>query len=175
MPISSSLSPNCSSFHHRQPAGLRPRSSSSYRRVVVALLILGDRRAGHLRQLPRFISYAYPAQRGQLYRADLRSLGIIGGESVRDLHLSLQFRDSPPPLSTRMMSSFYGRISTRLRPKLMTALGAIIALMPLALGIGTGAPVASAPGDRRYRWIRDRAAAAPDRAAFHAAIAVPAS
>jgi CzcA family heavy metal efflux pump len=30
-------------------------------------------------------------------------------------------------------------ISTRLRPKLMTALGAIIALMPLATGIGTGA------------------------------------
>lgn len=30
-------------------------------------------------------------------------------------------------------------ISTRLRPKLMTALGAIIALMPLALGIGVGA------------------------------------
>lgn len=30
-------------------------------------------------------------------------------------------------------------ISTRLRPKLMTALGAIIALMPLALGAGTGA------------------------------------
>ncbi|MGZ3871411.1 MAG: efflux RND transporter permease subunit [Mucilaginibacter sp.] len=30
-------------------------------------------------------------------------------------------------------------ISTRLRPKLMTAIGAIIALMPLALGIGAGA------------------------------------
>ncbi|MES1226647.1 MAG: efflux RND transporter permease subunit, partial [Bacteroidota bacterium] len=30
-------------------------------------------------------------------------------------------------------------ISTRLRPKLMTAIGAIIALMPLAFGIGTGA------------------------------------
>jgi CzcA family heavy metal efflux pump len=30
-------------------------------------------------------------------------------------------------------------ISTRLRPKLMTALGAIIALLPLAIGIGTGA------------------------------------
>ncbi|MBC7438506.1 MAG: efflux RND transporter permease subunit, partial [Flavobacterium sp.] len=29
-------------------------------------------------------------------------------------------------------------ISTRLRPKLMTALGAIIALLPLAIGIGTG-------------------------------------
>ena len=30
-------------------------------------------------------------------------------------------------------------ISTRLRPKLMTALGAIIAFMPLAVGVGTGA------------------------------------
>jgi CzcA family heavy metal efflux pump len=30
-------------------------------------------------------------------------------------------------------------ISTRLRPKLMTALGAIIALMPLAVGVGAGA------------------------------------
>jgi multidrug efflux pump subunit AcrB len=30
-------------------------------------------------------------------------------------------------------------ISVRLRPKLMTATGAIIALLPLALGIGTGA------------------------------------
>jgi Cu/Ag efflux pump CusA len=30
-------------------------------------------------------------------------------------------------------------ISTRLRPKLMTALGAIIALLPLAIGVGTGA------------------------------------
>jgi multidrug efflux pump subunit AcrB len=30
-------------------------------------------------------------------------------------------------------------VSTRLRPNLMTALGAIVALFPLALGIGTGA------------------------------------
>ncbi len=30
-------------------------------------------------------------------------------------------------------------VSTRLRPNLMTALGAITALFPLALGIGTGA------------------------------------
>jgi multidrug efflux pump subunit AcrB len=30
-------------------------------------------------------------------------------------------------------------ISTRLRPKLMTAFGAIIALLPLAIGVGTGA------------------------------------
>ena len=37
------------------------------------------------------------------------------------------------------MQALIYAISTRLRPKLMTALGAIIALMPLALGIGTGA------------------------------------
>ncbi len=30
-------------------------------------------------------------------------------------------------------------ISVRIRPKLMTAIGAILALMPLALGIGVGA------------------------------------
>ncbi|MCW8809632.1 MAG: efflux RND transporter permease subunit, partial [Ignavibacteriaceae bacterium] len=30
-------------------------------------------------------------------------------------------------------------VSTRIRPNLMTALGAITALFPLALGIGTGA------------------------------------
>ena len=37
------------------------------------------------------------------------------------------------------VSAIIYSISTRLRPKLMTALGAIIALMPIALGIGTGA------------------------------------
>ncbi len=37
------------------------------------------------------------------------------------------------------MNAVVYAISTRLRPKLMTALGAIIALMPIALGIGTGA------------------------------------
>ena len=38
-----------------------------------------------------------------------------------------------------VMNAVIYSISTRLRPKLMTALGAIIALMPIALGIGTGA------------------------------------
>jgi Cu/Ag efflux pump CusA len=37
-----------------------------------------------------------------------------------------------------MKQSLVYAISTRLRPKLMTALGAIIALLPLAIGIGTG-------------------------------------
>jgi Cu/Ag efflux pump CusA len=49
----------------------------------------------------------------------------------------LQFKES---LHTQSVDdSIVYSISTRLRPKLMTALGAIIALMPLALGIGAGA------------------------------------
>jgi multidrug efflux pump subunit AcrB len=35
--------------------------------------------------------------------------------------------------------SIISAVSTRMRPNLMTALGAITALFPLALGIGTGA------------------------------------
>ena len=49
----------------------------------------------------------------------------------------MQFKES---LHTQSVDdSIVYSISTRLRPKLMTALGAIIALMPLALGIGAGA------------------------------------
>jgi multidrug efflux pump subunit AcrB len=61
-------------------------------------------------------------------------VGIIGENAIFTF---LQFRDS---LKERSVDdSIVFSISTRLRPKLMTALGAIIALMPLALGIGTGA------------------------------------
>ena len=50
----------------------------------------------------------------------------------------LQFRESYKESNNTDDAVIYS-ISTRLRPKLMTALGAIIALMPIALGIGTGA------------------------------------
>jgi len=49
----------------------------------------------------------------------------------------LQFKESLHEKSVD--DSIIYAISTRLRPKLMTQLGAIIALMPLALGIGAGA------------------------------------
>jgi len=42
-------------------------------------------------------------------------------------------------LESSVNESIVYSISTRLRPKLMTAIGAIVALMPLALGIGAGA------------------------------------
>ena len=68
------------------------------------------------------------------YTGLIMIVGIIGENAIFTF---LQFRDS---LHTKTVDdSIIYSISTRLRPKLMTALGAIIALMPLALGIGTGA------------------------------------
>jgi CzcA family heavy metal efflux pump len=68
------------------------------------------------------------------YTGLIMIVGIIGENAIFTF---LQFRDS---LHERSVDdSVVFAISTRLRPKLMTALGAIIALMPLALGIGTGA------------------------------------
>lgn len=68
------------------------------------------------------------------YTGLIMIVGIIGENSIFTV---LQFRDNLTKLGVEDALSF--AISTRLRPKLMTALGAIIALMPLALGIGTGA------------------------------------
>jgi multidrug efflux pump subunit AcrB len=68
------------------------------------------------------------------YTGLIMIVGIIGENAIFTF---LQFRDS---LRTDSVDdSIVFAISTRLRPKLMTALGAIIALLPLALGIGTGA------------------------------------
>jgi CzcA family heavy metal efflux pump len=68
------------------------------------------------------------------YTGLIMIVGIIGENAIFTF---LQFRDS---LKERSVDdSVVYAISTRLRPKLMTAIGAIIALMPLALGIGTGA------------------------------------
>jgi multidrug efflux pump subunit AcrB len=68
------------------------------------------------------------------YTGLIMIVGIIGENAIFTF---LQFRDS---LKERSVDdSIVFSVSTRLRPKLMTALGAIIALMPLALGIGTGA------------------------------------
>ena len=68
------------------------------------------------------------------YTGLIMIVGIIGENAI---FTYLQFRDS---LATQSVDdAVIYAISTRLRPKLMTALGAIIALMPLALGIGAGA------------------------------------
>ncbi len=68
------------------------------------------------------------------YTGLIMIVGIIGENSIFTF---LQFKESLKESSVD--ESIIYAISTRLRPKLMTALGAIIALSPLALGIGTGA------------------------------------
>lgn len=68
------------------------------------------------------------------YTGLIMIVGIIGENAIFTF---LQYKES---LHERGVDeSIIYSISTRLRPKLMTALGAIIALLPLASGIGTGA------------------------------------
>ncbi|MXV14029.1 efflux RND transporter permease subunit [Hufsiella ginkgonis] len=68
------------------------------------------------------------------YTGLIMIVGIIGENAIFTF---LQFKETVRDVSVDEAITY--SISTRLRPKLMTALGAIIALMPLALGIGAGA------------------------------------
>jgi CzcA family heavy metal efflux pump len=68
------------------------------------------------------------------YTGLIMIVGIIGENAI---FTYLQFREARKNLDVD--DSIVYAISTRLRPKLMTALGAIAALMPIALGIGAGA------------------------------------
>jgi CzcA family heavy metal efflux pump len=68
------------------------------------------------------------------YTGLIMIVGIIAENAIFTI---LQFREAR--LNNSVKDAVIYSISTRLRPKLMTAFGAIIALMPLALGIGSGA------------------------------------
>ncbi len=68
------------------------------------------------------------------YTGLIMIVGIIGENSIFTIQ---QFLSTLPNNSVTDALNF--AISSRLRPKLMTAFGAIVALTPLALGIGTGA------------------------------------
>ena len=69
------------------------------------------------------------------YTGIIMIVGIIGENSI---FTYLQYNEFKQKNKSKEESIVYS-ISTRLRPKLMTAFGAIIALLPLAFGIGTGA------------------------------------
>lgn len=68
------------------------------------------------------------------YTGIIMIVGIIAENAIFTF---LQFRETFK-LTQNVNESIIYSISTRLRPKLMTALGAIIALLPLAIGLGTG-------------------------------------
>jgi Cu/Ag efflux pump CusA len=67
------------------------------------------------------------------YTGIIMIVGIIGENAIFTFQQYLTARKT-----MTVDESLTFAISTRLRPKLMTAFGAIIALSPLALGIGTG-------------------------------------
>ena len=69
------------------------------------------------------------------YTGMIMIVGIIGENAI---FTYLQFSEARNNQMNKDEAIVYS-ISTRLRPKLMTALGAIVALFPLALGLGTGA------------------------------------
>lgn len=69
------------------------------------------------------------------YTGIVMIVGIIGENAI---FTYLQFSEARKNNMSKEEAIVYS-ISTRLRPKLMTAIGAVIALFPLALGIGTGA------------------------------------
>jgi heavy metal efflux system protein len=69
------------------------------------------------------------------YTGIIMIVGIIGENAIFTYLQYLQARKTGQAVDESLVYT----ISTRLRPKLMTALGAIAALFPLALGLGTGA------------------------------------
>lgn len=104
-----------------------------FRNVVVALIILLVSVLGLSGGVLLLYLTNTPLNVGS-YTGLIMMVGIIGENAI---FTYLQFHESLAT-KTKEQAVIYA-ISTRLRPKLMTALGAIIALMPLALGIGTGA------------------------------------
>ena len=81
----------------------------------------------------RSISQDTPLNVGS-YTGLIMMVGIIGENAIFTFQQFAEYREQ---LGVREALVF--AISTRIRPKLMTALCAVIALMPLALGFGTGA------------------------------------
>ena len=105
-----------------------------YRNIRVALIILLIAVLGISGSYLGLFLTNTPLNVGS-YTGLIMIVGIIGENAIFTF---LQFRESLPETRNVDEAIIYS-VSTRLRPKLMTAIGAIIALLPIALGIGTGA------------------------------------
>jgi multidrug efflux pump subunit AcrB len=104
-----------------------------FRKIQVALLIMILSVMGIAGCFLALLITGTPLNVGS-YTGIIMIVGIIGENSI---FTYLQYNEARK-ISSKDEAIVYS-ISTRLRPKLMTALGAIVALFPLALGIGTGA------------------------------------
>ncbi len=104
-----------------------------FRRLGVGLIILVIAALGAAGSFLALYLTGTPLNVGS-YTGIIMIVGIIGENSIFTYQ---QFRTSHFGGQNIDDAIIYS-ISTRLRPKLMTAVGAIVALMPLALGIGAG-------------------------------------
>jgi CzcA family heavy metal efflux pump len=105
-----------------------------FRKVRVALSIIFIAVLGITGSVVALFITGTPLNVGS-YTGIIMIIGIIGENSI---FTYLQYSESKQAGLKRDDAIAFA-ISTRLRPKLMTALGAITALFPLALGMGTGA------------------------------------
>jgi Cu/Ag efflux pump CusA len=104
-----------------------------FRDIKAALIILFIAVLGTAGSLIGLFLTGTPLNVGS-YTGLIMIVGIIGENAI------FTFQQFMTNMQTGSVDdSLVYAISTRLRPKLMTALGAIIALMPLAVGAGTGA------------------------------------
>jgi Cu/Ag efflux pump CusA len=111
-----------------------------FKQFRIALLILMVAVLGTAGSLLALLITKTPLNVGS-YTGLIMIVGIIGENAIFTF---LQFKqraieNQDNNMENSIDEAIVFSISTRLRPKLMTALGAIIALMPLALGIGAGA------------------------------------
>jgi CzcA family heavy metal efflux pump len=104
-----------------------------FKKIRIALLIMFISILGVAGSLLALYITKTPLNVGS-YTGIIMIIGIIGENAIFTYQ---QFTFNMK--SGKVDESIVYAISTRLRPKLMTALGAIAALMPIALGIGIGA------------------------------------
>ena len=103
-----------------------------FRRVAIAIIILILAILGVAGSFFALYITHTPLNVGS-YTGIIMIVGIIGENAIFTYLQYLEARET-----MTLENSIAYAIAARLRPKLMTALGAIIALLPLALGIGAG-------------------------------------
>lgn len=104
-----------------------------FKNLKISLLVLGTSILGISGSLIALDITNTPLNVGS-YMGLIMIIGIIAENSIFTIQQSFhELKNSENNKAIEFA------ISTRLRPNLMTALGAIVALLPLALGIGTGA------------------------------------
>ena len=105
-----------------------------FRKLLVSLAIIFIAVLGIAGSLLALFITGTPLNVGS-YTGIIMIIGIIGENAI---FTYLQYREARQNKMNKDDSIVFS-ISTRLRANLMTALGAVVALFPLALGIGTGA------------------------------------